>query len=92
MSLTDYPAHEWMPRNLSKEEIQNPYGVIYAFFDYANLPRIRQMLWEWLKITINENWHTLSNEQRADALYFYEKLEKLVEAAHLIHRNVNNKS
>jgi hypothetical protein len=92
MSLTNYPDHEWMPHKLSKEETQDPYGVVYTFFDYAHLPQVRQMLWEWLKITVNENWHSLSIDQRADAFYFYEMLEKLIEAAHLIHRNVNVKS
>ncbi len=88
MPFIDYPPHELMPHKLSKEETLNPHSVIYAFFDYAHLPQVREMLWEWLKITAVGNWQSLSTEERADVLYFYEQLEKLVEAAHLIHKKM----
>jgi hypothetical protein len=90
MSLIDYSAHDLIPRKLTKEETQDPYSVISSFFDYAHLPHIREMLWNWLKTTVTENWHTLSGKERSDALYFYEKLEKLVEAVHLINKNKSN--
>lgn len=86
MSLTDYPSSELEPRKLGNEEIADPYKVIHSLFDFAHLPQIREMLWDFLKITVSGTWHALSTSDRADMLYFFEKLEKVVEASHIIHK------
>ncbi|MET0393061.1 MAG: hypothetical protein ABW019_07955 [Chitinophagaceae bacterium] len=86
MSLQDYSAGELMPRRLSPAEIQDPLSVIHDFFQYAHLPEIREQLWEMLKTTVTGGYcHELSHRERTDLIHFYEKLEKLVEAAHLLH-------
>lgn len=71
---------------LEEEEIKNPYLVLYRFFDYANINSQREHLWEWLKITVSGTFSSelLSRGNRYDMIYFYEHLEKLIEAAHLI--------
>jgi hypothetical protein len=86
MSINDYPKSEFEPRKLSKEEIENPYQVIDNFFDFAHLPQIRDELWEMLKLTVSSSYHIQPRRNRANLLYFYEKLEQLVEAVHVIHR------
>jgi hypothetical protein len=86
MAFNDYPKSELKPRKLSKEDMQNPYRVINDLFDYAHLPQIREHLWELLKLTISSSYHKQSRRDRANVLTFYEKLEQLVEAAHIIHR------
>ena len=43
-----------------------------------------------VKNSLIENSHTLTSAQLADTFYFYEQLEKLVEAAYLIHKNGNS--
>ena len=86
MLFNDFPKSELKPRKLSKEEIENPYQVIHAFFDYAHLPQIREHLWEWLKLTVSGNYNKESCRERTNLLYFYEKIEQLVEAVHIIHR------
>ena len=84
MPVDNYPIAEFHPHTLSKEEIENPPSVIDSFFECAHLPQIRQMLWEYLQVAIAGTWCRQTSDDRADMLYFYEKLEKLIEAAHII--------
>ncbi|MBL7735945.1 MAG: hypothetical protein JNL51_10825 [Chitinophagaceae bacterium] len=91
MSLRDYSPFELEPRKLSKEEIENPYEVIHNLFDFAELPFIREQLWELLKLTISGSYHKQSRSDRANLLFFYEKLETLVEAAHIIHQRTKKR-
>jgi hypothetical protein len=77
---------ELCPRKLSADEINDPYLVIQQFFEYASLSNCREYLWEWLKVTVSGTFNTglMEKDQRFDMIYFYENIEKLIEAAHLI--------
>lgn len=90
MTTDNYPLREFEPRKLSKEEIEDPYRVIHDFFSYAHLPQIREALWEWLKLTASGSYHKQPRRDRHNLLYLYEKVELLVEAAHIIHRQRTN--
>ncbi len=71
---------------LNKEEISDPQLVIAELFDFAHLPELKQMLWEWLKATVSGSYNkTLSKRERASILLLYEYMEKLIEANHLLH-------
>lgn len=71
---------------LNSEEINNPQMVLTELFDFAHLPELKNMLWEWLKATVSGSYNkTLSNRERASILHYYEYLEKLLEANYLIH-------
>lgn len=73
------------PQKLSSAEIANPHQVIYDLFDFAHLPRIRELLWEFFKTTVIGNYtHDLHRRERELLVTMYEKIEKLVEAAHII--------
>ncbi len=86
MSLHDYPHWELKPRKLNSEERENPKQVIDEFFSYAHLPQVRELLWELLKTAITGSYcHNLTRQEREGIIYFYEQLEKLIEAAHLFH-------
>jgi hypothetical protein len=88
MPLHDYPFSELEPRKLNAEQIADPMLVINEFFNVGHLPQIREMLWELLKTTVTGNYCTvLTRKERANLLYFFEQLEKLVEANHLLHKN-----
>lgn len=89
MSIHDYPPGELEPRKLTVEEAEDPYKVIHNLFDYGHLPQVREILWEMMKTTITGNWHQQKPAERASLLSFYEKLEKLIEAAHIIHQQRN---
>jgi hypothetical protein len=87
MPLSDYPAWELEPRKLSAEQIADPMQVIHEFFNVGHLPQVRDMLWELLKITVTGNYaYGLTRREKTDLIYFYEQLEKIVEAAHLLHK------
>lgn len=86
MPLQDYLPAELEPRHLTKEEIENPYQVIAELFSYDHLPEIRKTMFEWLKLTVSGGFHKECRSARYDLVDFYEHLLKLVEAAHLIHK------
>ena len=86
MPLSDYPSRELEPRKLTEEEVKDPYMVIDELFDFAYLPRIRDIYWDWLKATVTKTYDTLSKKEREDMVILYEKLEKLVEAVHVLHK------
>lgn len=71
---------------LTEKEIADPNLVIDELFDFIHLPAAREMLWEWLKCTVTGSYHkTLTSSERAGILCLYEKMEKLIEAAHVLH-------
>jgi len=72
---------------LSKDEIDHPELVLTELFDFAHLPELKKLLWDWLKATVTGTYNkTLNNRERASILLLYEYLEKLLEANHLIHQ------
>jgi hypothetical protein len=77
---------EFNTTKLEEEEIKDPYLVILRFFDYADLASIREYLWNWLKISVSGTFNTkmITKHERYDMIYFFEHIEKLVEAVHLI--------
>lgn len=76
---------ELMPRHLTSEEIDNPELVRQKFFDTARLPQAREFLWEFLRVAVTGQYVKLTVRERADLLFMYEQLERLVEADHLLH-------
>jgi len=77
---------------LSEEEINDPFLAIHAFFDYSHIERIKENMWEWLKITVSGTFstHLMNRGERYDMVYLYEHLEKLVEAVHVLYRQHQN--
>lgn len=88
MPLHDYPSWELKPRLLSREETEDPIQVIHDFFNYAHLPEIREQLWQMLKAAVTGDYCSVMNQrERSDLVHFYERLGKLIEAAHLLHKS-----
>jgi hypothetical protein len=79
--------HEEMALStLTKEEMNNPQLVLAELFDFAHLPELKMMLWEWLKATVTGSYNkTLSKKEKASILLLYEYMEKLLEANLLLH-------
>lgn len=86
MPLPDYPSREMEPRKLTAEQVANPMLVVHALFDFAHLPQLREMLWHLLRAVVTGSYASLPQDEKNDLLYFYEQLEKLMEAAHLLHK------
>jgi hypothetical protein len=74
-------------RRLAADELKDPRLVLARFFDYAGIDQQREQLWEWLKTMVSGSYSSrlLTKKQRYDLLYFYEQLQRLIEAAHLLH-------
>lgn len=71
---------------LSGEEVNDPYLVLDGLFDYAHLPQVRGFLWDWLRLTVTGGYNRKEGlHSRTSVLIIYEWMEKLVEAAHLLH-------
>lgn len=86
MRVKDFNKWDLQPRLLTEEEIADPMKVVNEMFDYAHLPDLRNTLWEWLKTTISGNFNksSLHFRDRESLIAFYEKMEKLLEAVHLL--------
>jgi uncharacterized protein (UPF0216 family) len=85
MALQDYFPWELKPRKLTREEMEDPLLVIHDFFSNSHLPQAREQLWELLKVAVTGNYgKSLTRIERSDLVFFYEQLEKLVEASHVI--------
>jgi hypothetical protein len=81
------PVQQPVLHKLSQQEITDPYRVIDELFDFADLADIKELLWGWLKTTVTGTYHkNLSATERSAIVDLYEKLEKLVEAAHVMHQ------
>jgi len=83
---SEYPSWEMHPRKLSSKEVANPQSVIAEFFDYASLPQVRDQIWLWLEATVSGTYSKeLTTRERSSIMHFYQRLEKLIEVAHIIH-------
>lgn len=70
---------------LSLEECADPQRVISELFLNLGLPIVKQYMWEGLKATVSGTFHHLSKRERELYIILYEHLERLVEAAHILH-------
>lgn len=77
---TDSIHHEQTVIQLSKEEQENPQMVLHEFFDFAHLPQVKTMLWQWLACAVTGNIGKLEVDEREEIIILYEKLGRLVEA------------
>lgn len=69
---------------LSPEQFKDPASVIAEFFVNYHLKDIREILWQWVWVGVaNSNGHFDSDLERSNLLFFYENLEKLIEANYL---------
>jgi hypothetical protein len=87
MPLSDYPASELTPRHLTPDEMQDPTQVFNELFQLGHLPQIRQDLWELFKASVTGNhFKTLSHRERSNMVLFYERLQKVIEAVHIVYQ------
>ncbi|MDF2186813.1 hypothetical protein [Paraflavitalea sp. CAU 1676] len=79
-------------RRLSHEEQSDPKSVLAEFFTNYHLHDLRDVLWEWLCAGLchDGSWFQ-EGLDRSNLLFLYENLEKLAEAAYLLHRKAEQK-
>lgn len=72
--------------SLTEHESIDPFLAIDEIFDFAQLPDAKELLWEWLKATVTGTFHkNLSASERYAIISLYEKLNKLLDATHILH-------
>lgn len=75
------------PLRLNAEEREDPARVFQEFFKCFHLQEVRQVLWEWMVETVvSDRCGGHDSQERSSAIFFYEKMEELVEAAFLMNR------
>ncbi|MBW8685205.1 hypothetical protein [Chitinophaga rhizophila] len=85
MKHVAFSSTAFATQNLNVMETADPYSVIYELFDFAELSRIREYHWEYLKSTVTGSFNKeLSRRERSMLVFYHEKLGKLVEATHII--------
>ena len=70
---------------LSKEEKEVPLQVLKKFFEDYKLNELRYYLWQMVEACLtSENSQFAEPVERADLLFHYQALEKVLEAAHAV--------
>jgi hypothetical protein len=92
-TYNNHPQWHNQPLRLSKKDIHNPHRVFEDFFDNYHLQDVRHITWKWLAAVISSPG-SISDDplERSNDIFFYEKIEKLIEAALVIHRRARSKS
>jgi len=82
-----YPVYHNQPLRLTNEEIANPRSVLQDFFWYYGLTDIRQDL----KAILNDALQ-IGDADAATHVHLHDNLEKLIEAAWLIHNHTDREA
>lgn len=78
------PLHP-APLYLEEGAVSSPVVILHEFFLDYDLLTARELLWKWFRHTVTGSLATAGNEEERKALVdFYENMQKLVEAAHII--------
>lgn len=81
----NHPQWYNQPLRLSKEQKRDPLSVMEEFFQCYHLNETRQTLWEWLTEVVSSSQSTsIGVHGRTDHMFFYEKIEELIEAAFIL--------
>jgi hypothetical protein len=83
-----YNMHpQWynQPLRLNAEQRRNPLDVFEEFFQNYHLNDTREILWYWLtEVICSSRLVPRDQHHQGNQMYFYEKMEELIEAAFII--------
>lgn len=72
---------------LSQAELLNPKLVIENFFAFMHLHEAKQELKESLQFLLTKSYpHSPASIEHDDTIFFFEKVEKLIEAVYTIYK------
>ncbi|OQP65858.1 hypothetical protein A3860_14790 [Niastella vici] len=81
----NHPQWYNQPIRLTEEQLNNPLLVFDDFFQGYHLNETREILWQWLTTIISSPGGIASEPlERSNHIYFYEKMEEVVEAAFVL--------
>ncbi|OQP67808.1 hypothetical protein [Niastella populi] len=80
-----HPQWYSQPLRLNKEQRHEPLMVLDEFFQCYHLNETRQIFWDWLtEVVSSPRSISIDPHERSNHMYFYEKMEELIEAAYII--------
>lgn len=84
-----HPQWSNVPLRLTEEEKRNPALVLEEYFQCYHLQDVRQILWNWM-VEVISSPHGISCDphERNNHIYFYEKMEALIEAAYIMQKKI----
>jgi hypothetical protein len=89
-SHNKHPLWYNQPLRLNKEQKLDPLQVFNEFFQCYHLNEIREILWEWLTEVVSSPRSISSDSiERGNHMYFYEKMEELIEAAYVMKGSIH---
>ncbi|MBO9200602.1 MULTISPECIES: hypothetical protein [Niastella] len=72
---------------LTAAQIANPNLILADFFQSYHLQDVREIMWRWVtEVVSSPNGQANDHHERSNYLFFYEKIEALVEAAWVINQ------
>jgi hypothetical protein len=87
-TLNCHPVWRNQPLLLSPAQTENPNLVLTDFFQSYHLRDVREIMWQWMTEAVSgPNSHSIDHHDRNNYLFFYEKIEALVEAAWTMNRS-----
>ncbi len=87
-----HPQWYNQPLRLTKEQKQDPLPVLDDFFECFHLNEVRQILWKWLTEAISSEGVIATDAYaRIDHIYFYEKIETIIEAAYVMKKKLHKR-
>jgi hypothetical protein len=88
-----YNKHpQWynQPLRLTKEQKKDPLLVLDDFFECYHLNDVRKTLWEWTtEVLSSPCCISIEPQRRNDHIYFYEKIEGIIEAAFVMKNKIH---
>jgi hypothetical protein len=86
-TLNANPQFQNQPLRLTPAQTQNPNLVITDFFECYHLNEVREIMWQWLTEVVSSPRDSANDpHERNNHMFFYEKMEALVEAAWILNR------
>jgi hypothetical protein len=82
-----HPHYFNQPLRLTEEQLQNPKLILDDFFECYHLNEVREIMWQWLTEVVSSPRDSANDpHERNNQMFFYEKMESLVEAAWIMNR------
>ena len=77
---------EYIPLNLSPEQMEDPKEALRSFFTTWSLDEMRNVLWDVFSRSLTVDDDEMGPFSRKALLFYYEEIVQVLEAACLLHR------
>jgi hypothetical protein len=89
-TYNNHPQWYNQPLRLNDEQRRNPLEIFEEFFENYHLNDTREILWYWLtEVLSSSRLIPKGQHHQGNQMYFYEKMEELIEAAYVMRRKIH---